>query len=437
MKDIAESLLLYAVTDRHWEGEKTLLEQTEQVIQGGATFVQIREKNLDDAHFEKEALAMKALCAKYKIPFVVNDNVLLAKKINADGVHVGQSDMAACNVRELLGPDKIIGVSAQTVEEALLAEKQGADYLGVGAVFPTGTKTDAIDVPHDVLMQICKAVKIPVIAIGGITKDNVKELAFTGIKGIAVISALYAQKDIKKAAEELKQKTLEAVFPKKYELSSDSAVIFDMDGTILDSMPYWSNTAERYLEKLGITPEKDLGDKLMNKSLKHGAEYLRKTYSLNKTDDEIIRGIKDEIIDAYESKILPKNEAIHFLHELKARGIKTALATATDRNMFQPAFNRLGLSQYFDYILTCSECNTSKTSPDIYLKAAELMGSAPKNTWVFEDALYALRTAARAGFKTACIYDESSVESKKELQETSSKYFNGFDEAINFFITKS
>ena len=172
-------------------------------------FVQIREKNLDEQEFEQEAIQLKKLCEKYKIPFVVNDNVQLAKKIDADGVHVGQEDMNACKVRELLGPDKILGVSAQTVEEAILAEKQGADYLGVGAVFPTGSKSDAIDVSYETLKAICKAVKIPVVAIGGITKDNLCQLKGSGIAGISVISAIFAQKDIKAAAEELKKRTLE------------------------------------------------------------------------------------------------------------------------------------------------------------------------------------------------------------------------------------
>ncbi len=207
--DLRKSLLLYAVTDRHWTGEKTLYQQTEEAILGGTTFLQIREKELNEADFEKEALELQALCKKYKIPFIVNDNVELAKKIDADGVHVGQEDMNACKVRELLGPDKILGVSAQTVEEAILAEKQGADYLGVGAVFPTGSKSDAIDVSHETLKAICKAVKIPVVAIGGITKDNLCQLKGSGIAGISVISAIFAQKDIKAAAQELKKRTLE------------------------------------------------------------------------------------------------------------------------------------------------------------------------------------------------------------------------------------
>lgn len=203
---LRKNLLLYAVTDRHWTGEKNLIQQTEEAIKGGATFVQIREKNLDEQEFEQEAIQLKKLCEKYKIPFVVNDNVQFAKKIDADGVHIGQDDMNPLEARKILGEHKIIGVSAQTVEEAVLAEKQGADYLGVGAVFHTGSKDDAIEVPPETLKSICKAVKIPVVAIGGITKYNVHELKDSGICGISVISAIFAQKDITAATKDLKER---------------------------------------------------------------------------------------------------------------------------------------------------------------------------------------------------------------------------------------
>ena len=202
----SDDLLLYAVTDRTWLGNQTLYEQVEEVLKGGATFIQLREKNLAEDAFLAEAKEIQNLCKKYQVPFVINDNVELAKEIDADGVHVGQSDMEAGSVRSLLGPDKIIGVSAQTVEQALLAQEKGADYLGVGAVFSTGSKDDAEDVSKEMLKAICDAVDIPVIAIGGITKENVVELKDSGIVGIAVISALFAQKDITEATKELKTK---------------------------------------------------------------------------------------------------------------------------------------------------------------------------------------------------------------------------------------
>ena len=206
-----KDLLLYAVTDRTWLGDETLYQQVEKTLKGGATFIQLREKHLDDAAFLEEAVELKELCRRYHVPFVINDNVEIALKMDADGVHVGQSDMEAGNVREKLGPDKIIGVSAQTVEQAVLAEQRGADYLGVGAVFPTGSKDDADDVSHETLKAICEAVSIPVIAIGGISRNNVMELAGSGICGIAVISAIFAQPDIEAATKELRTLTEEMV----------------------------------------------------------------------------------------------------------------------------------------------------------------------------------------------------------------------------------
>ena len=212
MRDkLAKSLLLYAVTDRHWLTDKTLYDVVRESLDGGVTFLQLREKDLDDEHFYQEAVRLQEMAREYGVPFVVNDNVDIAVRMNADGVHVGQSDMEAGDVRALIGPDKILGVSAQTVEQAVLAEKRGADYLGVGAVFPTGSKDDAEEVSYETLKAICEAVSIPVVAIGGITINNTHELAGSGICGIAVISAIYGQKDIYEATVSLKKVTEEMV----------------------------------------------------------------------------------------------------------------------------------------------------------------------------------------------------------------------------------
>lgn len=198
-----KDLLLYAVTDRAWLGDKTLSWQVEESLKGGATMIQLREKHLDHEHFLKEAKEIKELCRKYQVPFLINDDVDLAVEVDADGVHVGQHDMEAGEVRKKIGPNRILGVSAQTVEQALLAQQAGADYLGVGAVFPTGTKDDADAVSIQTLGEICLAVSIPVVAIGGIGQHNVMQLAGSGICGIAVVSAIYAQQDIQNAASTL------------------------------------------------------------------------------------------------------------------------------------------------------------------------------------------------------------------------------------------
>ncbi len=221
-------LALYGVTDRWWVKQKLekagapvtddalrkgLLEDTKAALEGGMTYVQMREKGdpMTEDELLTEALALKALCEEYGVPFVIDDDVELAVKCGADGVHVGQSDMACVEARKALGERKVVGVSAQTVEQAIQAEQDGADYLGVGAVFPTGSKDDADDVSHDTVKAICEAVNIPVIAIGGISKDNVGQLAGLGLDGIAVISAIYASDDIQAATEDLKAKTVEAL----------------------------------------------------------------------------------------------------------------------------------------------------------------------------------------------------------------------------------
>lgn len=213
MKCNRESLLLYAVTDRSWTGARSLLEQVEEAIDGGASCVQLREKELEEAAFLDEALAMKKLCAQRRVPLLINDSVEIAIACGADGVHVGQSDSEAGSVRARIGEDMILGVSAQTVEQAVAAERAGADYLGVGAVFPTSTKPDAAEVPLETLRDICAAVTIPVVAIGGISRDNLSRLSGSGIAGVALVSAIFAAGDIRGACAALRKLAERAVRP--------------------------------------------------------------------------------------------------------------------------------------------------------------------------------------------------------------------------------
>lgn len=203
MKLHRRHLLLYAVTDRAWTGHRTLLEQVEAALRGGATMVQLREKTLDEAAFLREAVEMARCCKAHGVPFIVNDNVDVALQSGADGVHLGQGDQAPREVRRRVGEDFIIGVSAHTQAEAVEAQRNGADYLGVGAVFGTATKRDVTAMSYDRLKAICAAVDIPVVAIGGITKDNVTRLSGSGVDGVAVVSALFAEDDPQAAAARL------------------------------------------------------------------------------------------------------------------------------------------------------------------------------------------------------------------------------------------
>jgi thiamine-phosphate pyrophosphorylase len=199
------ALQLYAITDRHWLAGRDLSDVVEQALQNGVTMLQLREKNLSHQELLEEAEKIQAVAAKYHIPFVINDDIEVAKEINADGVHIGQKDMALKKAREILGKDKIIGVTAPSVALAREAEKNGADYIGAGALFPTGTKKDTTPLSLESLREITQSVSIPVVAIGGIDADNVMQLKGTGIRGVAVVSAIFGQEDIPRATSKLAQ----------------------------------------------------------------------------------------------------------------------------------------------------------------------------------------------------------------------------------------
>ena len=211
MSILKEQLLLYAVTDRTWVGRQTLLEQIEDALKGGVTLVQLREKDLEEAAFLREAIQAKELCHRYHVPLIINDNVEVALKSGADGVHVGIEDAPVAEIRKQAGKDFIIGATAKTIQQAQLAEASGADYLGVGAVFPSPTKKSAIRITNEQLNEICASVSIPAVAIGGITRDNIAQLKGSRIDGVAVVSAIFAAEDVKTAAEQLKQEGLSVV----------------------------------------------------------------------------------------------------------------------------------------------------------------------------------------------------------------------------------
>jgi thiamine-phosphate diphosphorylase len=194
---------LYAVTDRAWTGNKTLYEQIKEALENGVTCVQLREKNLDEASFIEEAKKICVLCRQYNTPFIVNDNVNVAIASNADGIHIGQDDTGLKDVRKIVGENMIIGISAHTVEEAKFAQENGADYIGIGAVFETSTKNDVDVIPYEKVKSICDAVDIPKVAIGGINAENILKLKGSGIDGVAVVSAIFGAKDIGKATKEL------------------------------------------------------------------------------------------------------------------------------------------------------------------------------------------------------------------------------------------
>ncbi|MFD1485021.1 thiamine phosphate synthase [Lacticaseibacillus baoqingensis] len=205
MPNLTQQLKLYAVTDRHWLAGRTLVDCVTKALAGGVSMVQLREKHMAQADFIAEACAIKKVCQTFQVPFLINDDLAVAQAVDADGIHVGQADLDAAAIKAQWGPNKIVGVSAQTVAQAQAAQAAGADYLGVGAVFPTATKTDAVSVSIATLQAITAAVTIPVVAIGGIHAENLLQLQHTGIVGVALVSELFDQADIQTHAAQLAQ----------------------------------------------------------------------------------------------------------------------------------------------------------------------------------------------------------------------------------------
>lgn len=425
MKCDKKTMRLYAVTDRAWLGEETLSGQVEKALKGGATCIQLREKNIPHEEFLTEAITLQKLCKKYHVPFIINDDVDIAIKCGADGVHVGQSDMAAKNVRGLIG-NKILGVSVQTAEQAIKAQNDGADYLGVGAVFSTSTKPDADSVSLCELKKITASVDIPVVAIGGISKGNMLFLKGSGIDGVALVSAIFASDNIEQECHELyllASKTAEAKI---------RGAIFDLDGTLLDSMSIWEDAGAIYIESKGIIPHADIRASLAPLTLEAAAEYLKITYDIPDSCEQIIKDICNRTESFYANDAAIKPGVKEFLDFLKNRGVKMCIATATARHLAESALRRNGILEYFDQIFTCSEIGAGKDVPDIFNAALDFLGTKKEETWVFEDAAHSAQTAKNTGFLVCGVYD-SSEKHTIELRACSDLYLTSLSGTGDFF----
>ena len=395
-KNLKEKLAVYAVTDRSWLNGRRLVDDIRKVLDGGATLLQLREKELPYDEFLAEAREVKALCDSYGVPLLINDEVGIARELGV-GAHVGQKDEELRKVRAELGPDAIVGVSCETVAQAIEAERNGADYLGVGAVFPTSTKKDADYVDARELAAICAAVSIPVVAIGGISLDNVETLAGSGIAGVAVVSVLFAAENPEEATRRLADKVrtlLEVPVPEV------KGAIVDLDGTLIDSIPYWDCLGRDYLISKGKTPRDDLKKQLDSLELDSGAEYLKKTYGLTEDPATIRNELIDCIADVYRKKAPLLPGARQLLERLQEQGVRMALFTATENSLAIAALERTGIRGFFDCIVSTLELGLEKSTPEAFWKVLGRLGTTLHETTVYDDAEYALEGAEKAGLKT-------------------------------------
>ena len=416
MKDLKSSLKVYAVTDRYWLNGRKLKDDVRKAILGGATMIQLREKELDFESFVKEAKEIKEVCKEYDIPFIINDSIEVFLACDADGIHVGQEDMVASEVRKIIGNNKILGVSATNLDEAIKAYNMGADYLGVGTIFNTSTKLDAKDVSFDTLVSITNTIPIPVVAIGGITKDNIKELKNTGIDGVAVVSAIFGKEDIIEETKLLDKEISNIVFdPSKY-----NSFIVDYDGTILDSLDMWEDIASRYVESKGFELEEDLDLIVKKMSNKDGVIYIKNHYLKEKSIEEIEKDLDSFVAKEYLSLKIDKS-IINFLKDLKRYG-KLYLFTATSYSLVTKSLMNNNIYQLFDEIYTSSNFNFSKETGEGYKKIVDLNNLNKEKTLVIEDAIHAIIGANKCNLDVLAIKTKDN--NYKDINNYTKYYIN-------------
>lgn len=411
MKLTDKDLQLYAITDTRWLGGKTMEEQVEQALKGGVTFLQLRYK--DATHEERVAMALKIkpIAQKYNVPFVIDDDVLAVLEADADGVHIGQKDTSYEEARRLLGPDKIIGMTTKTVEQALNAQKLGADYIGTGAVFDTQTKVETIHMSKETLIDIAENVDIPIVAIGGINYDNMDYLKNTGVSGIAVISAIFASSDITEAARKLHEKT-STLF--NYEARN---IIFDLDGTLFDSMPYWSRVAREFAVSKGADIPDNFDKVTYTMDLNECGKYLQEELGINE-DTETMKQEVLEIMDNHYKYDIPMKRTMHRLVVREHHNnSKMCVFTNSDKECAKNALERVGLYDYFSMVTTSYDIGISKKDPESYKQICKIMGFDVNNTYVYEDVLHSVESAKAAGCKVIAVYDEDSSKYWDEIKQ--------------------
>ena len=370
---------LYLVTDRQLMSCDSLTEAVEQAILGGCTMIQLREKELSSLEFYNQAVAVKQVTDKYHIPLIINDRIDIAMAVQATGVHIGQHDLPAAAVRNVIGENMLLGVSASSIAEAIQAQQDGADYLGVGAMFPTGTKTDADSVSMEELQKIRAAVSLPIVVIGGINKGNAGRFKPMGIDGLAVVSAIIAQSDIKAAAAELKD-----LFCGKEKKMDFNAAIFDLDGTILDSMDVWEHIDIQFLKKRNLPVPENYVTEICARSFEEAAQYTIDLFGLQETVEGIIEEWNNMAVEEYSNHVGLLPYALDYLLCLKEHGIKLAVATGLPEKLYMPCLKNNSILELFDALCSTDEVQRGKEYSDVFELAARKLGVAPEHCIVFD-----------------------------------------------------
>ena len=385
VESLRSSLRLYAVTPCGCAEEAV-----RAVLAGGATFLQIREKNLPREVFVEKARRFRTLCPS-GVPYVVNDDLDVALASGADGAHIGQGDGSVAEARRKLGQDRILGVSATTVAEAVAAERDGADYLGVGAVFPTRTKDDAADVSPETLHAICASVRIPVVAIGGIGEDNLPRLAGSGVAGAAVVSALFGADDPEAATRRMDAATRAMVAAP---VKGRKGALVDMDGTVLDSMWVWEATDRELVSRYNVANAPEVLRHLTTVvHLREGMDYLHDVCGVGESSEALRQEFRDRLRYYYEHRIPLLPGAREALEKMRAEGVRIALVTATEESLALAAFRRLGIEHLIDQF----HCDVAKRNPEALYKVLDALGTGVFETTLYDDVPFIRSVGVQAG----------------------------------------
>lgn len=425
---------VYLVTDRNLMSTETLELAVEQAILGGCTLIQLREKDLSTKAFYKLACSIKQITDKYGVPLIINDRIDIALAVDADGVHIGADDMPIETARKMIGKNKILGVSARTLTEAVLAEAYGADYLGVGAMFVTNTKTNAEIVTRDELIRICSASTLPIVVIGGINTERLSYFDGINIDGLAVVSAIISSNNIQNETQRMKKAFSDRCsIDNKLKLDNIECAIFDLDGTLLNSNDLWEKIDIEFLSKRGYTVPPDYIVKVSALNFKEAALYTKTLFDLPETTTELINEWRSMAQYEYEHNIKLKPHAKAYLRKLKERGIKLGVATSLPPSLFIPALKNNGIYELFDCYCTAENSKRGKEHPDFFIETVREMQSVPEKCLFFEDVFSAMKSIKQAGAKVCAVYDYYSLKDIPEILSLADSFIMSFSKAPSLY----
>lgn len=419
---------IYYVTDEELlHPSYDLYKSVEDAIIGGATIIQLREKNTTTREFIEKALKIKDICAKYEVPLIINDRVDVALAIDADGVHLGQDDMDLKSARKIFGQDKIIGISASNLQEAKLAEQDGADYIGVGAMYSTNTKTDADFTTMEELKKIRQEVKIPIVVIGGINQKTIPDFKDTDIDGLAIVSAI--------ATSDNQIETTKILKNLFYSNNEVKAVILDIDLTMLETEELWDRVLDKIMGKYGFSCNEADKKFIWDNSFEVVSKYLSEKFKLKITEDDLLKLIHDFSIEEYaNSEIKFKKGLEKFLTLMNEKNIRLAVCTSLSKKQYETVLKNTALIDKFDLILSATETGIDKGDCRIYETVSSKLGIHPRNILAFDDELRAVRAAKRAGMRTALMKNTKNITEDKYFLSMIDYPVDDFDEFMKIDI---